>query len=71
MFNPLDNSHTRTRNSAWIDTRLLLSALCLIALCSTGCSRTFWRKQADDESYRLLTHKMTDERWMLVSYTAS
>ncbi|QDU78664.1 Outer membrane efflux protein [Polystyrenella longa] len=42
-----------------------LLVICLISLCNTGCSRSFWRKQADEESYRLLVNKMTDYRWTL------
>lgn len=35
-------------------------------LCSsTGCSRTFWRKQADTDSYLAITQNLTDERWAI------
>lgn len=34
-----------------------------LLLASPGCSRTFWREQADDDSYLALTEKLTDPRW--------
>ncbi|MCA9041046.1 MAG: TolC family protein [Planctomycetaceae bacterium] len=42
-----------------------LLIVCLFSLVTSGCSRTFWREQADDESYRLLANKMNDGRWVL------
>ena len=37
----------------------------LMAMSAVGCSRSFWRKQADREVYSLLPEKMTDPRWAL------
>ncbi|WP_437194260.1 TolC family protein [Planctomicrobium sp. SH527] len=34
-------------------------------LSSTGCTRTFWRKQADQDSYSAITEKLNDPRWAL------
>ncbi|MEX2285501.1 MAG: TolC family protein [Planctomycetaceae bacterium] len=47
--------------------RVLLAAACGILLClaSTGCSRTFWRLQADKDVYHLLDAKTLDPRWDL------
>lgn len=43
--------------------------LCLfsVSLCcfSAGCSRGFWRKQADKDSYQAIQQAETDGRWML------
>ena len=41
----------------------LLYALSLLLLLFAGCSRAFWRKQADRDSYRLLNQKRSDPRW--------
>ena len=30
----------------------------------TGCSRRFWREQADEAAYSAVSEKLTDERWM-------
>ena len=43
----------------------VLLLICLCCVLNSGCSRTFWRQQADQESYRLLADKMTDTRWAL------
>lgn len=40
-----------------------LYALSLLLLFFAGCSRAFWRKQADRDSYRLLNQKRSDPRW--------
>lgn len=37
----------------------------ILAMSSTGCSRTFWRKQADRDSYQTITEKLNDPRWAL------
>jgi hypothetical protein len=39
--------------------------LLLVCLLSAGCSRAFWRKQADRDSYNVIAEKMTDPRWVL------
>ncbi len=31
----------------------------------TGCSRRFWREQAENDSYRAVAEKLNDERWLL------
>lgn len=41
---------------------VLVGTLCC---CITGCSRTFWRTQADQESYGIIAERMTDPRWQL------
>lgn len=40
---------------------LVCIALCLLP----GCSRRFWRKQADDDTYRAVSEKLTDARWQI------
>lgn len=44
---------------------VLLSLGLLLLASSTGCSRTFWRNQADKDSYLALTEKLNDPRWAL------
>ncbi len=39
---------------------IVLAGLILIV---PGCSRTFWREQADVDSYQAIGEKLTDERW--------
>lgn len=34
-----------------------------LLLCGSGCSRPFWRTQADFDAYNLLLEKMADARW--------
>ncbi|WP_437224251.1 TolC family protein [Planctomicrobium sp. SH661] len=47
-----------------LQNRLLALALLLSAgFC--GCSRTFWRDQADRDSYLAITEKLNDPRWVL------
>ena len=43
---------------------LLVFALCTGTLCS-GCSRSFWRSQADFDSYNLLSQKQFNPLWVL------
>jgi hypothetical protein len=45
----------------------LFAAACGILLCisSAGCSRAFWRSQADMDVYHLLDAKTLDPRWDL------
>jgi hypothetical protein len=45
----------------------LVGVLCLAAL--PGCSRMFWRSQADFDTYNLLMQKTQDERWDLPRIT--
>lgn len=42
---------------------LVLTAFCLQTI--TGCSRRFWRQQADRESYRAVAEKLNDDRWLV------
>ena len=42
---------------------LCLSLLCLSAL--TGCSRQFWRQQADTDAYAVIGEKLNDPHWDL------
>lgn len=39
--------------------------LLLCAMTLTGCSRSFWRQNADNEIYALIPEKLTDRRWDL------
>lgn len=41
------------------------AVLLLCAGSTTGCSRTFWRDQADRDSYHAITEKLNDPRWAL------
>ncbi|MCA9058350.1 MAG: TolC family protein, partial [Planctomycetaceae bacterium] len=34
-------------------------------LSGTGCSRQFWRRQADRDSYKVITEKLNDPHWQL------
>lgn len=43
--------------------RQLILACVLLCSFGTGCSRAFWRKQADRDAYALLAEKMFDPRW--------
>jgi DNA-binding MarR family transcriptional regulator len=47
------------------------AAILLCALFSTGCSRTFWRRQADLDAYALIREKATHPHWRLPNYTIS
>ncbi len=41
---------------------------CMLAgtvLLPTGCSRPFWRQQAELDTYQLLAEKLTDQRWIV------
>lgn len=43
----------------------LLLAVAIVLCCLPGCSRSFWREQADRDSYELISEKMTDPAWDL------
>ncbi|HUG18742.1 MAG TPA: hypothetical protein VMM56_07170, partial [Planctomycetaceae bacterium] len=43
----------------------LLLAIAIVLCCMPGCSRSFWREQADRDSYELISEKMTDPAWDL------
>ncbi|MBX9790039.1 MAG: hypothetical protein K2Y37_14065 [Pirellulales bacterium] len=50
--------------------RATLSLLVLVAFCSSGgCTRYFYRKQADCEAFTLVYKKSRDPRWELLDYT--
>ncbi|MDB4439988.1 hypothetical protein N9153_03590, partial [Planctomicrobium sp.] len=34
-----------------------------VATSSVGCSRSFWRQQADTDTYEAITEHLTDQRW--------
>lgn len=59
-----------SRNSAsyWSARRAIGLAL-LVCPLLTGCSRTFWRTQADFDSYNLILQKTRDPRWDLPRVT--
>jgi hypothetical protein len=50
---------------------LRVGVLLLAALASTGCTRTFWRRQADIDAYALVREKATHPHWRLPNYTIS
>lgn len=56
---PFSKSTTRWWKSACV------AVLGASVLSSTGCTRTFWRKQADRDSYSAITEKLNDPRWAL------
>lgn len=35
----------------------------VVAASSVGCSRSFWREQADNDTYEAITEHLTDHRW--------
>ncbi|MCA9065765.1 MAG: hypothetical protein KDA96_22005, partial [Planctomycetaceae bacterium] len=37
----------------------------LMLFSGTGCSRQFWRRQADRDTYKAITEKLNDPRWQL------
>lgn len=47
------------RNTTW----LLLAAMGMSSL--SGCSRQFWRKQADKDTYAAIGERLTDPHWQL------
>ncbi|HLJ10511.1 MAG TPA: hypothetical protein VKU82_04945, partial [Planctomycetaceae bacterium] len=44
-------------------TGLRFGLLALLCLAATGCTRKYWRKQADDLTYNLIRDKQNDPRW--------
>ena len=51
--------------------RIALLALLSVAAGSTGCSRTFYRRQADIAAYSLVREKAIHPHWRLENYTIS
>jgi len=43
--------------------RIVLLGLLALTLVSAGCSRKYWREQADDLSYDIIKNKEVDPRW--------
>ncbi|MEZ5942107.1 MAG: TolC family protein [Planctomycetaceae bacterium] len=43
----------------------LLATAVVLCLASTGCSRQFWRHQADRDAYDAISDRLTDPRWAL------
>ena len=60
-------SQRKSRTLPWLITLLLVGA----AASSTGCSRTFYRRQADIDAYGLVREKATHPHWRLENYTIS
>lgn len=53
-----------------MDGRLLFARptcwlLIAASLLTSGCSRKFWREQADQDTYRVLAEKLNDPRWQV------
>ncbi len=52
-----------------IPKRIARSRLCALVVCGLfvccGCSRSFWRSQADFDAYNLLSQKQFDSRWVI------
>ncbi len=51
--------------------RVAAVLLVMCSLLSTGCSRTFWRRQADLDAYALIREKATHPHWRLPNYSIS
>jgi hypothetical protein len=59
---PQSRQVTNRDRGRWLTVCALLSTLAA-GLCVPGCSRPFWRKQADQDSYALLAEKLNDPLW--------
>src|SRR5438046_2653369 len=59
------------RDSCFVLRVLSLLAFVMIASGASGCSRTFWRRQADLDAYALVREKATHPHWRLPNYTIS
>jgi hypothetical protein len=59
--------------ASWSRLLLKLALLLLVSMlaASTGCSRTFYRRQADVDAYALVREKAIHPHWRLPSYTIS
>ena len=60
--------HTQqaTRNAGTTRTgscRLFVYSLAIAAVGLSGCSRSFWRKQADERTYEVIGENLNDQRW--------
>ena len=60
-------THRQNPERPKAERRLAAMLLCLFAATAmtSGCSRAFWRKQADKDSYAILDAKTLDPRWNL------
>lgn len=56
------SSETRSRNLS--RTTTVLMTLMLLQ-CLTGCTRRFWRLQAENDTYEAISEKLNDSRWQL------
>lgn len=45
--------------------KLAVAATILSMVVTPGCSRKFWRQQADKDTYNAIIEKQNDERWLL------
>jgi len=61
---PAGTSPGKTDPAERFRRRLLLATACLLVLINgIGCSRQFWRRNADKNTYHILGQKTTDPRW--------
>jgi hypothetical protein len=44
---------------------ILIGSLLCVCIVLPGCSRGFWRKQADVDTYNIINERITDPRWQL------
>jgi hypothetical protein len=63
------NPSCLSRTSCFVLRNLWVLAMIIVAFHSTGCSRTFWRRQADMDAYALVREKATHPHWRLPNYT--
>src|SRR5690606_36314559 len=66
------HSHIRDRRAAQggrMNVRHFLSVAVLAAAGLAGCSRAFYRTQADDEEYCVVDEKAYDPRWELQDFS--
>src|SRR5216683_890828 len=65
-------AHTRAGKPGWLG-RAWLSGFCVMlalwcVICSSGCTRQFFRKRADDEVGRVLAEKDQDPAWKIAHW---
>lgn len=65
----ISSKRSRKRNSFHWSRLSSFCVLLLLAVAAPGCSRMFWRTQADFDSYNLLMQKTQDPRWDLPRLT--
>jgi hypothetical protein len=63
--------HLIVKTSSYPSLALRVCVLVVAALASTGCTRTFWRRQADLDAYSLVREKATHPHWRLPNYTVA